>query len=91
LADWFAGVEKRALKLGDYSIAGLEDLCVVKRKDPSLKLLLENCGFRNVVEISEMGEILDDEIPITEAAIFRRTCGSRHSEQISMAHKNRTI
>jgi len=29
---WFAGIEKRALKLGDYSIAGLEDDCVVERK-----------------------------------------------------------
>ena len=32
---WFAGVEKRALKLGDYSIAGLEDVCAVERKDLS--------------------------------------------------------
>jgi len=32
---WFAGVEKKALKLGDYSIAELEDLCVVERKDLS--------------------------------------------------------
>jgi ERCC4-type nuclease len=30
---WFAGAERRALKLGDYSIAGLEDICVVERKD----------------------------------------------------------
>jgi ERCC4-type nuclease len=30
---WFAGVEKRTLKLGDYSIAGLEEICVVERKD----------------------------------------------------------
>jgi ERCC4-type nuclease len=30
---WFAGTKKRALKLGDYSIAGLEDICVVERKD----------------------------------------------------------
>jgi ERCC4-type nuclease len=30
---WFAGVEKKALKLGDYAIAGLEDVCVVERKD----------------------------------------------------------
>jgi DNA excision repair protein ERCC-4 len=30
---WFAGVETRALKLGDYSIAGLEDRCVVERKN----------------------------------------------------------
>ena len=28
---WFSGIERRALKLGDYSIAGLEDLCVVER------------------------------------------------------------
>src|ERR1700693_2784685 len=32
-AGWFAGIEKRALALGDYSIAGLEDVCVVERKD----------------------------------------------------------
>ena len=30
---WFSGVERRALRLGDYSIAGLEDVCVVERKD----------------------------------------------------------
>ena len=30
---WFAGIEQKALSLGDYSIAGLEDECVVERKD----------------------------------------------------------
>jgi ERCC4-type nuclease len=30
---WFTGVEKRALELGDYTISGLEDICVVERKD----------------------------------------------------------
>src|SRR5262244_3569300 len=30
---WFAGIEKKPLKLGDYSIAGLEDICAVERKD----------------------------------------------------------
>ena len=30
---WFAGVDKRTLNLGDYTVAGLEDLCVVERKD----------------------------------------------------------
>ena len=30
---WFAGVEEKPLKLGDYSVAGLEDVCVVERKD----------------------------------------------------------
>ena len=30
---WFAGVEKKPLELGDYSIAGLEEICTVERKD----------------------------------------------------------
>ena len=32
-AGWFCGVEKKALPLGDYSVAGLEDVCVVERKN----------------------------------------------------------
>jgi ERCC4-type nuclease len=38
---WFAGIEKRALALGDYSIAGLEDICAVERKD--LSDLVHSC------------------------------------------------
>ena len=38
---WFAGIEKRALSLGDYSIAGMEDICVVERKD--LSDLVHSC------------------------------------------------
>ena len=30
---WFAGIEERALPLGDYSVSGLENSCVVERKD----------------------------------------------------------
>jgi ERCC4-type nuclease len=30
---WFAAIETRPLKIGDYSIAGMEDSCVVERKD----------------------------------------------------------
>lgn len=30
---WFAGVEMRALPLGDYSVAGMEGSCVVERKN----------------------------------------------------------
>jgi ERCC4-type nuclease len=30
---WFAGIERKALALGDYSIVGLEDECIVERKD----------------------------------------------------------
>jgi len=32
---WFAGVEASALSLGDYSVRGMEDVCVVERKDLS--------------------------------------------------------
>jgi ERCC4-type nuclease len=32
---WFSSVEHKALKLGDYSIAGLENQCAVERKDLS--------------------------------------------------------
>lgn len=30
---WFAGVKRQALKVGDYSLVGLEELCTVERKD----------------------------------------------------------
>ena len=30
---WFSGIVKRPLEIGDYTIAGLEDTCVVERKD----------------------------------------------------------
>jgi ERCC4-type nuclease len=40
-AGWCAGIERRALRLGDYSIAGMEDLCVVERKD--LSDLVHSC------------------------------------------------
>jgi len=32
---WFSGIETRALPLGDYSVAGMENSCVVERKDLS--------------------------------------------------------
>lgn len=38
---WFAGIQKRALALGDYSIGGLEDVCAVERKD--LSDLVHSC------------------------------------------------
>jgi ERCC4-type nuclease len=30
---WFSGIENRPLNLGDYSVAGMEETCVVERKD----------------------------------------------------------
>lgn len=32
---WFAGVERRTLRVGDYTVAGLEESCAVERKDLS--------------------------------------------------------
>jgi len=39
-------------------------------QDPSLKLLLENCGFKNVVETSEMQEIRNGNVHITGLPFF---------------------
>lgn len=39
-------------------------------QDPSLKLLLKNCGFNNVIEISEMEEIHDGNVRITGLPFF---------------------
>src|ERR1700686_3958207 len=30
---WFADIEERALPLGDYSVSGMENSCLVERKD----------------------------------------------------------
>ena len=30
---WFAKIERKPLRLGDYSVAGLEEVCTVERKD----------------------------------------------------------
>jgi ERCC4-type nuclease len=49
---WFAGIEKKALKLGDYSIAGLEDVCVVERKD--LSDLIHSCTTDRCVFINRL-------------------------------------
>jgi L-ascorbate metabolism protein UlaG (beta-lactamase superfamily) len=39
-------------------------------QDPSLKLLLENCGFKNVIEMAEMQEIRDHNVRITGLPFF---------------------
>jgi len=49
---WFAGTEKKALALGDYSIAGLEDLCVVERKD--LSDLVHSCTVERTVFVNRL-------------------------------------
>jgi L-ascorbate metabolism protein UlaG (beta-lactamase superfamily) len=39
-------------------------------QDPSLKLLLQNCGFKNVVEISEMEQLGEECVQITGLPFF---------------------
>jgi ERCC4-type nuclease len=51
-AGWFAGIERTALKLGDYSIAGLEDVCVVERK--GLSDLIHSCTTDRCVFINRL-------------------------------------
>ena len=47
---WFAGIEKKPLKLGDYSVAGMEDVCVVERKDLSDLIPLVECRALRLCE-----------------------------------------
>jgi ERCC4-type nuclease len=51
---WFAGVEKKPLQVGDYAVGGLENLCVVERKDlPDLvhSLTVERSVFVNCLKL----------------------------------------
>jgi ERCC4-type nuclease len=52
---WFAGIERKALKLGDYSIAGLEDVCVVERKN--LSDLIHSCTSERSVFIHRLRQM----------------------------------
>jgi hypothetical protein len=49
---WFAGIENKALPVGDYSIAGLEDVCVVERKD--LSDLVHSCTVDRPVLVNRL-------------------------------------
>ena len=49
---WFAGIEKKALQLGDYSIVGLEDICVVERKD--LSDLVHSCTADRIAFVKRL-------------------------------------
>src|SRR5215471_18194991 len=49
---WFAAIEKKALPLGDYSIAGLEDFCVVERKD--LSDLVHSCTVERAAFVNRL-------------------------------------
>ncbi len=52
---WFAGIKKKALKLGDYSIAGLEDICCVERKEFSD--LVSSCTTQRSVFVQRLRQM----------------------------------
>ena len=52
---WFAGIKKRALRLGDYYIAGLEDICVVERKN--LSDLIHSCTTDRCVFVNRLRQM----------------------------------
>jgi ERCC4-type nuclease len=65
---WFAGVEKKPLALGDYSVSGLEEVCVVERKDLSdlvRSFTVERSVFIN--RLKRMGAFPDRLLVITAA------------------------
>src|SRR5208282_3691093 len=39
-------------------------------QDPSVKLMLEACGFKNVVEVGEMEKVTEDKLAITGIPFF---------------------
>jgi ERCC4-type nuclease len=49
---WFAKIQHRALRLGDYSVAGMEDICAVERKD--LADLIQSFSTNRPVFISRL-------------------------------------
>jgi hypothetical protein len=54
---WFAGIEHRALPLGDYSVGGMEDSCVVERKD--LADLIQSFTTNRAVFINRLRRMAD--------------------------------
>lgn len=64
--NWFSGIEKRPLELGDYSVAGLESRCVVERKDLNdLTHSLHVQRFAFVARLKRMADSPDRLLVIT--------------------------
>ncbi len=54
---WFAKIEHRALPLGDYSVSGMENSCVVERKD--LADLIQSFTTNRAVFINRLRRMAD--------------------------------
>lgn len=49
---WFAGIQKKAMTVGDYSVVGMEELCVVERKD--LSDLVHSCTVNRAAFVNRL-------------------------------------
>jgi ERCC4-type nuclease len=76
---WFSGIEKKPLALGDYAIAGLEDQCVVERKD--LSDLVRSFHVERSVFVSRLRRMsaFPDRLLIITAALSQVKSRYEHS------------
>jgi ERCC4-type nuclease len=84
---WFAGVEKKALKLGDYSVAGMEEACVVERKN--LSDLVHSFTVDRPVFINRLREMSSYPQPLL--VITAPLCSVKSSYPFSNANPNRIM
>lgn len=77
--NWFSGIERRPLEVGDYSVAGLEDQCVVERKD--LNDLVRSFHMERAVFIERLTRMSEfpDRLLVVTAPLSRIKSRYEHS------------
>src|SRR5438445_12404594 len=85
--EWFAGIEKKALPLGDYSVAGLEDVCVVERKD--LSDLVHSCTADRMAFVKRLR--LTAQHPHRLLVVTRTLSQMKSPHARTNVHANRTL
>jgi ERCC4-type nuclease len=69
---WFAGVERRALPVGDYSFAGLEEVCVAEHKD--LTDLVHSFTAERAVFVNRINNVNNEDERVPKQAFDRHRC-----------------
>lgn len=82
---WFAKIEHRALSLGDYSVAGMEDSCAVERKD--LADLIQSFTTKRAVFIHRLRRM--SELPHSLLVITSSLTEIKSEYPYRAAHPNR--
>jgi hypothetical protein len=87
--NWFSGIERRALELGDYSIAGLEEKCAVERKD--LGDLVRSFQMERPVFVARLKRMsaYPDRLLLITAPLSQVKSRYEHSHAISHRHARR--